>query len=564
MIRSITAVLTAGVSVVAPASPVHAETREYALPAGNLKVPVAPNPADRPLTTALHNAVLPQQPSSPAQVPFHLEEATIADVHRAIISHQITCRQLVELYLRRIKAYDHDHGLNAIQAVNPHAIENADRLDQKFAATGGLTGPLHCIPVAVKDQIETRDMPTTYGSAAFRNFVPKRDATVVARLREAGAIILAKNTMGEFGNSYLSSMAGIIRNAYDPTRTASGSSGGTGVAVTANLAMVGIGADVGGSIRGPAAFGSLVGLRPTVALVSHYGVMPAMPTRDTVGPITRTVADAAAVLDVIAGYDPDDAGTAPAFGHHEASYNEFLIKDGLRGARIGIVIKPMNTRADPSSDDYKKVRTVIDRAIADMKSMGAEIVDSPLPELKDVAPENDFETEEAMNSYLAEQPNAPFKTLREILLSGKVLPQQAKGLLDSVGRTTHDPGYLELLLMQNEMREHVLKLMADNKLDALLYATSDHQPTKIPADVLTNPNAKDDYNRGSNRRLSPFLGFPAITVPAGFTTDGLPVGIEFMGRPYSEGLLLKLAYAYEQATHRRRVPPSAPALVREP
>ncbi len=496
---------------------------------------------------------------------FHLVEATIADIHRAFASGETSCRALVELYLKRIDAYDGiGAALNAVQNVNPHAREEADRLDAAFKVSG-LSGPLHCIPVLVKDQVETSDMPTTFGSALFRDFVPRTDATVVTRLKRAGAVILAKTTMGEFANSYIGSAAGAIRNAYDPTRTASGSSGGTGAGIAANLATVGIGEDTGGSTRGPAAFGSLVGLRPTVPLVSRYGMLPATPTRDTLGPVTRTVRDAAIVLQVIAGYDPNDPVTAYAAGAVPASYTAFLAADGLRGARIGIVREPMDTRADPQSDDFRKVRAVIDQALVDLRAHGAEIVDVPaIPQRAERVKGNAFETEQAINAYLARHPNAPVKTLRDIVLSGKVAPKRARELMGNIGRSTSDPGYLQVLLDRDEMRQVVLKLMADLNVDALAYATFDHQPTLIPPDAATNPDVKDDYGRGSNRTLSAVLGFPAITVPAGFTADALPVGIELLGRPFAEATLLRLAYAYEQATHRRKPPPLMPALRGEP
>ena len=243
---------------------------------------------------------------------FHLMEATIDEVRGALQSGRITCRGLVELYLKRIETYDKaGPALNAVQTINPRARQEADRLDAAFKSSGPV-GPLHCIPVLVKDQVDTSDMPTTYGSAVFKDFVPRRDATIVTRLRKAGAVIVGKASMGEYASGYFGSASGPIRNAYDPSRNASGSSGGTGSGIAANFAAVGIGEDTGGSIRGPAAVSSLVGLRPTLPLVSRHGMFPARPTTDTLGPIARTVRDAALVLDVIAGYDPNDPVTAYA------------------------------------------------------------------------------------------------------------------------------------------------------------------------------------------------------------------------------------------------------------
>ncbi len=246
--------------------------------------------------------------------PFHLLEASIGDVETALEAGRITCRGLVAAYIERIKAYDKARpSLNAVQTINPHALDEADRLDAALKSRGP-AGPLHCIPVLLKDEVETRDMPTTYGSAVFKDFVPNRDATIVRKLKAAGAVIVAKANMGEFARGYVGSAFGAIRNAYDPTRNPSGSSGGTGAGIAANYATVGIGEDTGGSIRGPASFASLVGLRPTVPLVSRFGMMPARPTQDTLGPITRTVRDAAILLDVIAGYDPADPVTIENVG----------------------------------------------------------------------------------------------------------------------------------------------------------------------------------------------------------------------------------------------------------
>lgn len=500
---------------------------------------------------------------------FHLLETTIDDVHTALKSGEITCRQLVGLYLKRIEAYDkRGPNLNAVQIVNPRALQEADRLDTAFRASG-LVGTLHCVPVLLKDQVETSDMPTTYGSAVFKDFIPRRDATIVTKLKNAGAVILAKTTMGEFASRYVGSAFGIARNAYDPQRNASGSSSGTGSGVAANFGTVGIGEDTGGSIRGPAAVSSLVGLRPTVPLVSRYGMLPAKPTSDTLGPITRTVKDAAILLRVIAGYDPNDPMTAYAVGQIPDSYTAFLDKDGLEGTRIGVIREPMDPRADPKSDDYEKVRWVIDKAVADLKNLRAHVVDPvTIPNLKDRVKrgfgDNVFETEQALRNYLAQHPNTPVKTLRDILLTGKVVPWRASQLMANVGRSTDEAGYAQVLLVKEETRQIVLKLMADNNLDVLAYATFDHQPTVIARDVLTNPNTKDGAALGNNRYLAPLLGFPAITVPAGFTTDDLPVGIEFMGRPFTEGRLLMLGYAFEQNRHYRKPPVSTPRLPAEP
>jgi amidase len=532
-------------------------------------------------------------PSAAVAQTFNVMETTISAVHSAMDARRLTCRQLVQAYLDRIAAYDKTAGglsLNSIQTVNPRALAEADSLDAVLRARQP-RGPLHCVPVVLKDQVETKDMPTTYGSALFKNFVPKRDATIVQRLHAAGALIIAKSTMGEFAAWHVSSAAGIIRNAYDPTRHPSGSSSGSGAAVAANFGLVGIGEDTGGSIRGPAAVHSLVGLRPTVPLVSRFGMLPANPTQDTMGPMTRTVADAARVLDVIAGYDPNDPITAYSVGQIPSSYADGLKPGALRGARIGILRArrrrpPSTTDSSVAADsvrtpaaratadsarrdsltrdsvEFAKVRPLFARAVTQLKALGAEVVDSVTIDAGGPRFRNNFETEEATDRYLAQHANAPYKTLKEILLAGGVTSERARALIGLVGHSTSEPGFGTLLQNREALRIEILKLMADQKLDAIIYATYDAPPSVIPADILTMPRAFSSYgySRGDNRFLSPTLGWPAITVPMGFTDDSLPAGLEFLGRPFTEAKLLGFAYAYEQATMLRRPPRTTPPL----
>ncbi|HXD15366.1 MAG TPA: amidase family protein [Vicinamibacterales bacterium] len=504
-----------------------------------------------------------------AQAPFHLQEATIDQIRDELTAGRVSCRELIGHYLKRIDAYDHAGPmLNALQTVNRRALEEADRLDAAYRASGPV-GPLHCIPVLVKDQVETSDLPTTYGSILFKGFTPRRDATVVRKLKAAGAIVIGKTNMGEFAAGYLGSAFGIVRNAYDPARSPAGSSSGSGVGVAANFAVLAVAEDTGGSVRGPAAHGNAVGLRPTVPLVSRFGMMPATPTQDTLGPIARTVRDAALMLDVIAGYDPNDPVTAYADGHIPATYTEFLKRDGLKGARLGVLRLPLDPKADPQSSDYNKVRALIDRAVTDMRTQGAEIVD-PLPppemlkQVDKLFTDNVYETEQAIDTYLAGHPGAPVKTLRDILLTGKVVPSRSNRLITNIGRTINDPGNLSVIQRREQLRQAVLNVMADLRLDAIVHATFDYPPGRIPLDPLTIADPAGVGDLGNNRRLAPLLAFPALSVPAGFTPDGLPVGIEFLGRQFSEGRLLTLGYAFEQATHHRRPPKSTPSLPGEP
>jgi amidase len=277
----------------------------------------------------------------------------------------------VDAYLARIRAYDKSGpALNAVQTINTRTQEQADRLDAAFKVSGPV-GRLHCVPTLVKDQIDTMELPTTHGFVGFKGFVPQTDATVVARLKAAGALIIGKATMGEFASGYVSSASGPIRNAYDPRRSASGSSGGTASGVAASFATIGIGEDTGGSVRGPAAVNAVVGLRPTLPLVSRYGMSPARPSTDTIGPMTRTVRDAAILFDVMVGYDRNDPATALSVGRIPETYTSSLLVDGLRGARIGVIREPMNANTNSKADGYELVRAVVDRAIARLQELEA-------------------------------------------------------------------------------------------------------------------------------------------------------------------------------------------------
>ena len=505
-------------------------------------------------------ALSPQQPD--------IIEITIEEAHAAMRSGRLRCRDLVQGYLDRIEAYDKRGPLlNAIQAVNPRALALADSLDAVLAS-GAVIGPLHCVPVLVKDQIETSDMPTTFGSALFDGWVSERDATTVTRMRDAGAIILAKTTMGEFAYHYVGSAFGITRNAYDPTRNPSGSSSGTGAGLAANLGLVGIGEDTMGSNRGPASAGNLVGLRPTLQLVSRFGMMPYSPTYDTMGPMARTVRDAALLLDVIAGYDPNDPITAYAASQVPDTYTARLDTGALRGARIGI-LRETSASFDPDPDGtrrpgYDAVKGVMNAAYRALEAVGATVVDSLVIEEMDLLAgiDNTFETEAAIDGYLASLVDPPVASLRDIVLSGVVHPWRNWKFWPVIGKTTEDPGYLGLVQRRERLRLSVLEAMARHDLDAIVYPTFDCPPTPIAADVLTNPDPDDDYFTCSNTFLSPTIGFPALTVPAGFTPDGLPMGLELMGRPFTEAALLGFGYAYEQATKHRRPAPTAPPLGR--
>ncbi len=486
-------------------------------------------------------------------------DATIDSILRALRDRKITSREVVQWHMDRIAAYDRSGPcLTAVETLNPAALDEADRLDALLRRSGP-AGPLHGIPTMLKDQVETADMPTTFGSALFKHYRSGRDATVVARLRAAGAIILAKNTMSEFAQpGYHGSAFGYTRNAYDTRRAPGGSSCGTGAAVGARFGVVGIGEDTGGSIRNPASHNALVGLRPTVGLVSRFVMLPGTPSRDTLGPMTRTVRDAAVLLDVIAGYDPNDSTTAYSVGRVPPSYTA-LLDDVPAEVRIGVVRERLSANSDPSADDYGQVRSAFDRAIGAMIEAGMKIVDpvamGRVVELLQQA-SGVGESEAAVDRYLTEIPDAPVRSLREIVLApdGLVMPSQRALLADAIGHTTNSPAYLAALVNRRELRREVLKVMADAGVDALMFPTADHFPPLVPDDILTS--AESRRGRGSNNGLSSATAFPSLTVPMGLA-GGIPLGLSILGRPFSEGLLLRIAHAYEGL--RGPIPPPASA-----
>src|SRR5882757_5074677 len=336
---------------------------------------------------------LPAAPASAQESPFRFQEATIAGIHAAFAAGQLTCTQLTKLYLDRIAAYNmQGPSLHAIITVNPKAMDIAAEMDRGYRTSPASGGPLHCIPVILKDNFNTFDLPTTGGNVAMKNSQPLADAFVVNRIRKAGALILAKANMQEFarGGMSISSLGGQVRNPYDLSRTPGGSSGGTGAAIAANFAVLGTGSDTGQSIRSPASANNLVGIRPTRGLVSRQGVIPNSQTQDEVGPIARTVTDAALLLDVMAGYDPSDPITAFGKTHIPTSYTHLLKKDALKGVRVG-----MMTNLFGSEDRHAEVNAVMRGAMAKMESLGAKIIRFGLPEYDALLPALDTQPYEA-------------------------------------------------------------------------------------------------------------------------------------------------------------------------
>lgn len=479
---------------------------------------------------------------------FSVIETTIEEIHKAYLSSELTCRELVEIYIKRIEKYDKKTLLNSIVVINPKALDIADELDNEFRRTGKLR-PLHGIPVIVKDNYETKDMPTTAGSEALEGFIPPDEAFQVKKLREAGAVILAKSNMAEWAFSpYVtqSSTAGITRNPYDLERVPAGSSGGTAAAIAANFGAVGLGTDTGNSIRGPSSHCCLVGLRSTMGLTSRNGIIPLYKRNDIGGPMCRTVEDTAKVLEIIAGYDPEDPITELCKGKVPDNYTQFLKKDGLSGARIGVFrfFTDLPT-ADP------QVIELFEQAIMDMKNEGAIIIDPfSIPRFGELTNNiwcNTFHYD--IDQYFASLgEKAPVKSLLEVYNSGKFSLYIKNRLYEALEISSlqkpckdiyHEPRNVAF-------QEAVLKAMKEQHVDYIIYPTWNNPPRKL---------GDDKSPAGDNSQLiPPHTGMPAITVPMGFTYEKLPAGIQIVAKHFNEGGLLSVAYSYEQATQHRRPP----------
>ncbi len=502
------------------------------------------------LAVALTSSVT--QAQQPVHAPtFHVEETTIAETHAALRAHKTTCVKLAQTYLARLQHYDQPTRLNTIVSYNPTVLADAARLDREFTQTHTLK-PLQCIAVVVKDNYDTKGLQTTAGSLAMKGVIPDSDAFMVAKIRAAGALILFKSNMAEWAFSPVlseSSIGGVTRNPYDLTRVPAGSSGGTAASVAANLAEVGLGTDTGDSIRGPASHNDLVGIRPTIGLTSRDGIVPLNMMADVGGPLARTVADAATVLSVVAGPDPADPVTLLSEGHVEKDYTKFLDPNALKGARIG-VFRPYieSATTDP------EIKALTEKAIADLRAQGATVVDPlVIPDFDTLSKGigcGDFQSD--LNTYLAvHAPTATYKSLQAIVDSGLYLPSigtRLKRPLDPANApkapckdTWHGP-------KKTAFRNAVLAAMDAAKVDALIYPTWSNPP-RLVGD-LKSPGGDN------NQVISPMTGLPAITVPMGFTHGTLPAGLQFLGRQWAEPTIIRLAYAYEQATHHRK-PPAA-------
>ena len=503
---------------------------------------------------------------------FQVHEATIAQIESELRARRVTCHALVQEYLRRIDAYDKTGpSLNAIVQINPDALKDADELDRRFAASGPV-GPLHCVPMIVKDNFETIGLQSAAGSLAMKGFVSTKDAFLVKRVKSAGAIVLAKSNMAEWAFSPYETVSSILpgytRNPYALDRVTAGSSGGTAAAVAASFGAVGLGSDTGNSIRGPSSHQALVGIRSTMGLTSRAGVVPLSLLADIAGPMARTVEDAVAIFQVIAGEDPDDPvtlatdyvqpGLRPA-GHQATvpDYRTALLRDGLKGARLGVL-----RQAYERDTTDQEVIQVFSAALDELKQAGATIVDPASVDLANVRRAQSagacggFKYD--INRYLAGLGDrAPVHSLDEIVKSRRFHPSVQLRLERAQESTDNNGPESAACKAEGEYREQfraaVLKTMDGLKLDAFVYPTWSNPPRLIGD--LNTPH-------GDNSQVfSPTTGFPAINVPMGYTRGGsLPVGLTIFGRAWDEAKLITLAYSYEQSTHHRKPPSSTPPL----
>ena len=496
---------------------------------------------------------------------FKLEETTISKIHTALRAGETTCVDLVNGYLDRIEAYDRSGPtINSIVTVNPHARDEAARLDAQLATSGQLSGPLHGIPIVVKDQAETAGIMTCFGSIALDGYIPTKDATAIAKLHAAGAIILAKTAMPDFATSWFgySSKSGTTRNPYDLAHDPGGSSGGTGAAVAANLGAIGLGEDTGGSIRLPSSFDNLVGLKVTPGLISRAGMSPLVVFQDSAGPMCRTVTDTAKMLEVLVGFDPADPYTATAVIAGAVKYSERLDKAALSGARIGVVRQVFGDASDPQAAE---VNAVIEAALAAMVTAGATPVDIAIPDLQHYIELSSMyvtHSRHDIDGFLAARPQLPMKTLKDIVDAKKYHPKcdLIDALVEGPEDPYSDPEYYQRYTAREQFQRVVINEMAKVGATALVFPTT-QVPSPSRAELDAGKWPLLDFP--TNTLIAAQTWMPAVSVPAGFTPGGLPVGLEIVGLPYREAELLSLAYAYEQLSRHRTPSVHVPELAGE-
>ncbi len=503
-----------------------------------------------------------------------VEEATVADVHAAFLSKQMTARQLVTAYLERIAVYDKQGPyINTIITLNPEALAEADALDQQLKRSGKLSGPLHGIPVLIKDCIDATGMPMTAGFQGWKNYYPPMDAPLVAKIKAAGGIVIGKASLSEFtrggGDNINSVLSGYTRNPYNTAYATGGSSGGTGAAIAANFALLGVGTDTGGSVRMPAAHNALVGLRPTVGLISRTGIQPNNSVRDTAGPMTRTVTDMALLLDAMAGIDAADPATLRAKGHIPKTYVSSLKRDSLKGARLGVlrqVFRENNT--DP------RIIQNFQKTLKELEAAGAVIVDDfVVPEIDNLprAPQTPARRKADMIAFIAAHPGIPYASPEAIAASKLAHPLHQPGIEAdaAAGPPETDPETIKGLEIEAAYRAAFTKAMNEKQIDAVIFPTWAQLPV-INGDRNTQVMTDSPDPKGGVTGLSSSLTFvgstlqwPALSVPNGYLGQGLPVGLQILGRAWDESRIMGYAYAYEQATHYRRPPATTPPLTIE-
>ncbi|MES2825269.1 MAG: amidase family protein [Pseudomonadota bacterium] len=500
-----------------------------------------------------------------------VEEATIADVQSAFLSGQMTARQLVTDYLKRVEAYDQQGPyINSIINLNPQALAEADALDAKLKRSGKLSGPLHGVPVLIKDCIDATGMPMTSGFQGWKNYYPPSDAPLVTKIKAAGGIVIGKASLSEFtnggGDNINSVLSGYSRNPYNTAFATGGSSGGTGAAIAANFALVGVGTDTGGSVRMPAAHNALAGLRPTVGLISRTGIQPNNSVRDTAGPMTRTVTDMAILLDAMVGIDSNDAVTLKSKGHIPKTYVSSLKRDALKGARLGVLRQVFTDKVtDP------RIIKHFEQTLTELRSAGAEIVDTfVVPEIEGLAraPQTPARRKADMIKFLAAHPGIPYGSPQALADSKLAHPLHQAGLetVAASGDPETDPATIKGLETEAIYRTAFTRAMDADKIDALIFPTWAQLPV-VNGDRNTQVMADEPNPKGGVTGLSSSLTFvgstlqwPALSVPSGYLGQGLPVGLQILGRAWDDAKLISYAYAYEQATHYRRPPASTPPL----
>jgi len=500
-----------------------------------------------------------------------VEEATVADVQAAFTSGQMSAHQLVQAYLDRIAAYDKQGPyINSIINLNPKALEEADALDAKFKTSGKFVGPLHGVPILIKDCIDAAGMPMTSGFQGWKNYYPPSDAPLVAKIKAAGGIILGKASLSEFtnggGDNINSVLPGFARNPYNTAFATGGSSGGTGAAIAANFALIGIGTDTGGSVRMPSAHNALVGLRPTVGLVSRVGIQPNDSVRDTAGPMARSVTDMALLLDAIVGADSKDPVSLNSKGHIPKTYTSFLKRDALKGARLGVLHRVFTDKvADP------RIIAHFNETIKELRDAGAVIVDDfDVPEIDALprAPQTPARRKADMIKFLGDHPGIPYNTPQAMADSKLAHPlhQLNLELVAAAGPPETDPATINGLKVEEAYRVAFTKAMDAGKIDAVIFPTWAQLPV-VNGDRNTQLMTDEPNPKGGVTGLGSSLTFvgstlqwPALSVPSGYLGQGLPVGLQILGRAWDEAKIISYAYAYEQATHYRRPPASTPPL----